>query len=77
MQFFFNWMGYTVLNSRMVLNDELEITWKKTVLPCLQVLFQHFQGRAEENHNKIQDSFRKIMTNFNIALSASGSKMEP
>jgi hypothetical protein len=49
--YFYNCMGYTTLNGRMILNTELEM-WKKVILTYFKILSQYFPGRAEENHKK-------------------------
>jgi hypothetical protein len=42
--------GYTALNGRLILNNDLERIWNKAVVVKFEVPSRHVYGGADENH---------------------------
>jgi hypothetical protein len=61
-------MGYTALNIGVLMNNVLEMIWKKPILGCFRL--------GKENHKKF-NTVRKIMTNFIIGLRIQNAALEP
>jgi hypothetical protein len=37
----FNCIGCVTLNGKMTVNNELEKTWKRSLMTCFEILYQH------------------------------------
>jgi hypothetical protein len=65
----FSCTDYVRWNGRMIMNHELEITWKGEVLAYFKLQFRHLLGTTEERNTKtLSEDTRILVRDSNSGL---------
>jgi hypothetical protein len=54
-----------ISNDGMLVNNKLEIMWRKVIMTYFDVKFMHSHGETEESHKNLQSDFLSLLRKLN------------